>query len=635
MAAWSVSKWYSPYIALCQSSGYGKSKLLTELGRSGKYHVFYVCFRKAGPGGIPTATPHVQELCTSPDFSTAAHFEAFLCSCVEVAHTRAYSAVDLISLGASKDGGSGFWGDVMHLAHDFVRRNDMHLSCTFLEDCRRLNRDGSSNGVLFVFDEARQLLVREVTTAEKVKQNPFLLLREALRNLACVGTNLLPYFAVFADTTSRITNFAPVLQNDPSSRSVESNQLCQPCFVVETLGQVKTEMHRSGEVVHVSISGNRYSYNLARLVTWSRPMYVMEWEKPEKNETAITVWQNIRRFAITKLFNGKKADMKNMSEVGISEAIAIVACRINFIPLKCDREELVSSHMGTLLGLSDERDDILVEYVAEPVMGEAACFCWRVKDCIKRAIGHFCQCVKSGAFRQISSPGDIGEVVAMILLCRIYDRCAGAADCSPPSDSLFHTLEPCCSLTTVSKFLSSLLWASGSAIRFRDNIDDMVKLAGALADGVICFSQFVNSGESVTKEVLVEAAQRRVALKCRQCECDVDLVIPVIFNPSHTDVDFDIDDIGPENVGAVLIQVKNYWGARIPSAKLSKWAAKIGDYGLGFGDNFPYVGVIMAVGNSPIYKTKGKLKSMQVLEPAGNNPVYAVDRMYESMEDEL
>jgi len=57
LVSWSSGKLFSPYFVLCQSSGYGKSRLLRELAlhNQGVYRVLYICLRRAENTGYPVS----------------------------------------------------------------------------------------------------------------------------------------------------------------------------------------------------------------------------------------------------------------------------------------------------------------------------------------------------------------------------------------------------------------------------------------------------------------------------------------------------------------------------------------------------------------------------------------------------
>jgi hypothetical protein len=665
MRNWPGQNWYSPYVALCQSSGYGKSKLLIELGRKGFFHVFYVSFDKDKSAIVTPATPHVQDLCTNPSFSTVERFEAFLCGCVNVALKQKYTAMDLINLVGSESA-SQFWSDVMTATN----RAQGNLTAQFHADCNKLRRLGSSAGVLFIFDVASELLVREVKSAafpSDFYKSPFHLLQRALCNLALWASHGIKFFAVLADTSLRISRFAPRYVHDPSSRAVIGDQLCPPCFIMETLGQVTTTTRRRGNVMRVSHAGNEYVSRFTQLVSLCRPVFVVMWETLSVGRRAQEAWQQIRRAAISKLLNVAAINSISLGTVGTTGAIAMLACRINFIPAKCDKDELVASHMGTLMSLSDDTEDLFVEYVAEPVLGEAACFCWRIKAFLERVIRLFCKAVQAGAFRE--NVDELGIAVATIYLCRLFDRCAqrscsySIGELSSPGDSVgrervygslttdtvsdadfcasdstitsfdvpnCYEIGLCCHLIPLRQFLGSLLMVSASPVpcEYGGTDQTLQDNCGSLLDGVICLSQFVSGGESISREILVEAAQRRVGLKWGRNDRDVDIVIPVVFSSNGSDIN--MNTLGPANIGAILIQVKNYRQKVFSPDAVRALATKIGLYAEGFGADFPYVGIIMAMGPSSVVdKTKGSSASMLVQNNLGCNPVYAVDSLYE------
>jgi hypothetical protein len=688
MRLWSAGKAYynSPYTALCQSSGYGKSKLLVELGKH--FHVFYICLRRPDSSGVPSRTLEVAELLCS-GYNTVQQFLIFLRSCVVVAADRNF--VDPSSLSKAMKNETDvtkFWKEV--IAQRLDRSIDYENALTCLSD--------ASDGVLFVFDEARELLPPVEDAVTGASTTRFHLLRTALHQLV---SGQLRHFAIFADTTSCLANFIPKAQYDPSARRVATGiNLYPPAFVMPTMGQVKILSRETlPATIAVTWTSNTVSYSedLNDLVGRSRPMFVVQWENicQQPHLSSVAKWNLLRDLAVTKLMATTSAKpplalldaaVAKPNSAWIVEpvdlgadpgvagvrhpackaadelAVAVLSCRIDFIPPVVDKDALVASHMATLLGVSADRNQQLIQYVGEPVLAEAACWCWQHDEgkFLMRLISRFHRCIKTGFLGSIQNPGDIGATVAMIFLCRVFDTCSkdspvtglfsapepqysfpssASANLSlssssspslsslrPPSSSASSSSSSpnqfpvCIAPVPAIQFLEKLCCASGS-MQFCGHTDPVPLgcLTGTCWQrGFMSLAQFVSARVHITTAMLVEAAKGHVAFKCPKSEHDVDFIIPVVFGSlqaNNASVSGCLQDASDANIGAMIIQVKNYHKSILSPGPVNEHCHKICDYAAGFGENIPFIGVIMAMGSQRIYKQDGELRQLLLLQP--------------------
>jgi hypothetical protein len=152
MTQWGSGRFYSPYATLCQSSGYGKSKLMLEMGNF--FHVFYVCLRPPQSSGIPARTRIVADMLLSTRFTKEDHYQNYFLSCIEVAADENYkNHEELFQMFKDANKATAFWQKVADKCSMPV---DHQKNGGELQD--RLLKGSSSKGILFVFDEARTLL---------------------------------------------------------------------------------------------------------------------------------------------------------------------------------------------------------------------------------------------------------------------------------------------------------------------------------------------------------------------------------------------------------------------------------------------------------------------------------------------
>jgi hypothetical protein len=673
MKQWGSRKFFSPYAALCQSSGYGKSKLMVEMGNF--FHVFYVCLRPSLSLEIPARTRPVADMLFS--CKTEADYQKYLLSCIEVAADENYQDhTELFRMFKDEDRARLFWHKVVEKClTPSVKQSGGRLQ-------ERLLFGSSSDGILFVFDEARTLLEHGpgVTGGHGIEHSSrFQHITTALTDAAGGGPSSL--FAVFIDTTSRISKFTPALWNDPSARRFFSGlDLFAPGFVMP-LGQVSADKQKIDTPVTWPLeNGGRCIDSLSSLVVLSRPMFVVKWELAcKENRSVMRAWDSVHKMAVCKLLNTAvakfptdllvKADVNphqwddklhtTPSKQADELAVAVLSSRISFIPHTVDKDSLVGSHMATLQGVSEDRSQQRVAYVAEPMLGEAAAWIWGLNNGkhLNDLILRFRGCIKAGFLGNIRNARVLGDVAASILLCKAFDECnrhlgelasenstettaqefasssSSSSSASAASADPFSLRRvPYCAAVPVIAFIQRIFDASESRKTFakpphgslRSGVPKAASGSCLGSDrpldclqhtrwerGVVSVTQFVTAEEHVTMAMLVNAAKRRVGLKCPKDEYDVDAVLPVVFGKDDPDGGWtvDLDNIGPDDVGVILFQFKNNNKTVLIPSEVSEFAHKIADYAEGFNSNVPYLGVIMAMGTQRIYTSKEKYET--------------------------
>jgi hypothetical protein len=669
MKQWGSRKFFSPYAALCQSSGYGKSKLMVEMGNF--FHVFYVCLRPSLSLEIPARTRPVADMLFS--CKTEADYQKYLLSCIEVAADENYQDhTELFRMFKDEDRARLFWHKVVEKClTPSVKQSGGRLQ-------ERLLFGSSSDGILFVFDEARTLLEHGpgVTGGHGIEHSSrFQNITTALTDAAGGGPSSL--FAVFIDATSSISKFTPALWNDPSARRFFSGlDLFAPGFVMP-IGQVSADKQKIDTPVTWPLeNGGRCIDSLSSLVVLSRPMFVVKWELAcKENRSVMRAWDSVHKMAVCKLLNTAvakfptdllvKADVNphqrddklhtTPSKQADELAVAVLSSRISFIPHTVDKDSLVGSHMATLQGVSEDRSQQRVAYVAEPMLGEAAAWIWGLNNGkhLNDLILRFRGCIKAGFLGNIRNARVLGDVAASILLCKAFDECnrhlgelasenstettaqkfasssSSSSSASAASADPFSLRRvPYCAAVPVIAFIQRIFDASESRKTFekpphgssRSGVPKAASFASGSRlgsdgpldclqltrweRGEVSVTQFVTAEEHVTMAMLVNAAKRRVGLKCPKDEYDVDAVLPVVFGKDDPDGGWtvDLDNIGPDDVGVILFQFKNNNKTVLIPSEVSEFAYKISDYAEGFASNVPYLGVIMAVGTQRIYK---------------------------------
>jgi len=225
----------APYLSLCQSSGMGKTATALQLRYRG-YLLYYICLRSPSSSGEPGPTLPISEYLCS--LSSKVHVLQFFLACFSVFRKQwlnRYGAdsVDTFHQSFGEESVYDFWKEVSDQSSAAQRETPDEV--TLEGKCREavdtllqeINSTGCAQkkGVIFVFDEARTLLEPIVPPQGSPPLNVFRLVRRALK--AFSGGNLA---ALFMDTTSKVANFSPSEEFDPSLRVPEGGVKLFPPF---------------------------------------------------------------------------------------------------------------------------------------------------------------------------------------------------------------------------------------------------------------------------------------------------------------------------------------------------------------------------------------------------------------------
>jgi hypothetical protein len=482
----------SPYVTLVQSSGYGKTRLLRELAT--KLPTLYVCLRDKKSTGYPP---------------------------------RTNTAITALFEGLNVKERQGYVTELKRRLHHFVQ-NALRLKSRLLA-IDEMDQDPQVKAlfpseryphvwaypkdsnqpkpwrekaevVVLAFDEARECLeiIREIGVSQ------FRLIRQALREFATdPSTKHLKLIGIFVDTSSRIQNFAPTMDNDPSARAVTRGneidyrelKLFHPYILCGTCD------------LHFEIS----SQDISSLRTSQKYLLV---GRPLVTQSSRSNLEH-QDFLKRKLFGG------GCSLTG-QAALGLMLCRVSaFIcPRHSVASDLVANHVATLLACDEERKGMLSTYIAEPRLAIAAADVWEDESIFSnQCIPALQRALMSGALSQ----GIRGEIVAQILLLLACDSACKDAGKEPGS---------CVNLSAV---LTQLL-----PVGTEDNLLEKV-IPRSLQDAQIACCQFLHVAYQFTNSTFFELAERHCGASLREGQRGADLVIPIIG----------------EVPGYLIIQVKN------------------------------------------------------------------------------
>eukprot|EP00961_Rhodomonas_salina_P090618 1219198-Rhodomonas_salina.1 len=365
---------------LCQSSGYGKSRALRELAKVKK--LIYVCLRGSNETGFPPRTSQAEDLLTASHSTQVTSWLRRVASFYDVfasdSPDTAWERQDVVN-----------GGKAMQQAW---------------KDCTESENAGGEQ-VLVVLDEAQYLINKEIDGGESS-------LFRCLRR--CMATSqdgvLGRIFIVLVSTSSRVSNFWPSLEySSASDRSGGDRH--QLIIALETIDA------RSDTTNREDIRG------------YGRPL----WSAYDP-EAAFTI-------AAHKLMLAPKSSTLAVAQIRQAQqagslgllAIAIVRLALHVRPTHTDAQKLVSSHLATLLGLSENRESVAVAYPAEPVVAEAAARLWNgwyneQPHGTKRTPEHSAPTILEVVAEHVGSflvaTGELGEIVGKLLWLHAADQCA-------------------------------------------------------------------------------------------------------------------------------------------------------------------------------------------------------------------
>ncbi|OAV90332.1 hypothetical protein PTTG_07335 [Puccinia triticina 1-1 BBBD Race 1] len=418
---WKPEKYLAPYTALIGPSMSGKTRFLMQLSEN--ICVIYICLRPHKSTGIPPRSVLADEFqleMNAPEILV--HYYRLLAALFDVVS-------DFFSTRTSDHNEKQLlleWSDYNHQhggklatqvrrAMEKIGEEGPAASAAFKENLRKLATSTSfiSNPglkILLGIDEARALVEQGSGDAQNLSY-----FRALCRVLSKVPTQL-NFFAIFTDTTSKVANFLPALQNDPSARPLpdseeDSKELYAPIYDIATFD---LKVSSSPPETWDELLSPR------RLFSYGTPffrIYVETVEKPPRSLKPDVIAENVRKMAIGKLL----CFPCSSDALSKGQIFALLGCTIQPQIFEASRlnSELVSSHMAHCLYISDTRERLISEYPSQYTLSMAANYFLaeddsRLISCIK-ALTSFMQ-------QGLISSGNSGELVSRIILLRAMQK---------------------------------------------------------------------------------------------------------------------------------------------------------------------------------------------------------------------
>eukprot|EP01041_Mallomonas_annulata_P011455 gene11455-23959_t len=355
----SIQNYLSPYTAICQASGMGKSRLIKEYSIS--YPIEYFSFSTGN--SYPSRNPFVID-----------HLMGHIHSSCKIEHifeTFIISAVLKVLFSINGHEGPKLtcqqvFDSQVPLPGAKPEGNDKELVFWKWEDLNVENKFSPKDvEAIIVFDEAR-FLVEQIDNVSSVSL--FRLFRRALasadRKLSEIGLRV---FGIVMDTASSVANFTPA--NDSSARA--------DCLV-----------DKSWPLTLVD------AFSARRMASYERPF-------------------------IAKFLHSDH-DLRGKTELTEYQQIAVLCSRLTIHITNSSQlaDSLSSKHLGVITRVSDNRKLIYTVSPSEPVLSEAAYKIITTHPNQKT----FIKCLHRQLFMGGVAPGFCGEMISQYLLILARDK---------------------------------------------------------------------------------------------------------------------------------------------------------------------------------------------------------------------
>lgn len=380
--------YYSPYCALVQSSGVGKSRALMELSQLGVY-VCYCSLASSSTTAYPPRTVKLADklVTTFTEGGMVLYLKAWLqvlAARISTMSPEVWKQRQLLRENVSSGLAMEVYNEWMNLErHEQYTGEDddswnmetckeaiksvqdaLQKRCT---QCAQVTDKGCSHSpcnVIFAFDEAKGLQIKK-PESEVMTSSPFCQIRRALR----VFFDHQTFCAIMLDTSAKVVNLLPTSKHsENSSRAISMGfKLAHPIYFLPNMS-----LYRD-----TSNSTVPDCYKPDHWLKQGRPM----WCARLKMEGDAS---NVRQFALQKLvrtLDGTFEEKGGRMDVDVlngtmaeSQAMALLAATAGLSI--CARSELAelmaASHMNLILRVSEDRSRIYIGLPAEPILAEGA-----------------------------------------------------------------------------------------------------------------------------------------------------------------------------------------------------------------------------------------------------------------------
>ena len=500
-----------PFFTILQSSGYGKSRLVTMLAENNhdtmrSRDIVYLSF--AGSSAFPKANVVFAAGLTEKtrDVREAAFFGLFKAVSRDPSKF-AFPSKGTFSIGAVSS-----------------EQSESEASNTGKDTAR---------GIVFFLDEVAQL-AKEIP-------NDMVSMYRCLRRATAQFASTRNAFFVFLSTYSSAHRLIPGKHEDASNKDlldIEEGREPMASFLLHQALGLRNDQQA---ILRMSIND---CHQWDNLMSMGRPLWKAYIDTGKANEDAI------RRFAASKLLSNGSSKPEDLSQ---ERVIAILACRVclTISPVSQMASALVASHMATAVSISRDREQVVVAYPSEPILALAARDLMNEPQYFCRCLSFLATSLQSGAV----SKGHRGEVVVGLLLLRAMDHCMRGAHAEEVSLRSFLSVfsrpgaevsfDPTHEQGPSDK---QLCWLKRQGIydgpipipadqrqrpEYRHFFEKEFELKDNMLDGTVSFTHFVYLSEEdgndplITPDLLRMAYRRTAALVVDAGRRGIDKIIPV------------------------------------------------------------------------------------------------------------
>jgi hypothetical protein len=575
--------YYAPYSALIQGSGTGKTKMAFECNSS--FILIYICCRISESTGFPMRSPladifltlHMDNARRPDGLFGEERFAVFFRVLFEELVLEVSAKLQLIELTGTNDNGKLLF--ISHVAesrefaqkvqvafektmvkfHEQYRRNTQQKLQSAVADQpqekKELNPDSAyfENARLAVAKARQELksllhlekdyeflfVIDEVSTmlhgpsSAKGAANSFVIWRRSLNYIRSPH-----WFFLILDTISRVSNLHPSEEKDISGRASRGVQRLFPPFYTfaftgkwhlpESLNTMLNTQYCQRVHCQPANIFDTIVYNSARsLYEYSRPMFFV----------AAQAGSFPLLLAMDKLLNNIPSIVLSESdthEANLNRGMMAALCyRYHLKPcILEDKEELVASHLATLRSFNPKTRDMLVEYIPEPMIGEAAA-CFIDLNCRDNSVRMFQDLntlktmILSSQISRTVTIGDRGEFACIVYALHVFEKAQKLLDRGPsiaPSQQPSKAIQAGNWIATIMETdmesLIDIYWNHIEALR--------------LLNGAVAFTGWYAANTDINRELLMAGWFHRIAFICQRNQEALDVFIPLLLPEDKT-----------------------------------------------------------------------------------------------------
>ncbi|KAL1916390.1 uncharacterized protein VTP21DRAFT_5581 [Calcarisporiella thermophila] len=463
-----------PFISLVQSSGYGKTRMISQIAKI--VHVLYICKRNPGSTGFPPASPLIDWVFNQLEVGSEDGIQIFaviMLASVEVIKEQMLEPSEFWKMQIEqRTKCEQFWNRIKNKYESYFKDEASKTAAKkAIFDTSFLNNHEFGTGfgsikIVCCLDEAHELFERGKGTAQINCSKKFRMWRRGICYLRWEGL-----FSVCLSTSMTINNFSSKYELDSSAREADFTYF-QSFFDVATTDALAKNMPENPTPHQLALYG--------------RPLFGALLANKSNLKDVVLL-------AKDKLM-GTSGDTK-------LTALAQIAClaAIRFSPMAIFAQTLVADHMATALGISSDRTEVFLTYPSEPFLAAGALA--GLDDDKKWADS--VNILVDAVHRGVAHGGGCGEIAVRIALLRAMQLA---------SKSIFGNQ------ISVELFLSALLSDENKSISKVQDIDksqpsvinsipcELVKdittlrqILGSFCEAEVAFNHFLNIYENLFK----------------------------------------------------------------------------------------------------------------------------------------